>query len=262
MISEELFNDRGRRWVYFGRDAAKPDTLIDTNEYLVVNKDAGLLLDPGGMEIFPAVVSAVTREIALERIEAIFASHQDPDIVSSLSLWLSLNDRLTVYVPWVWSLFIPHFGGARAVTPVPDEGMAIPLGGSNDLQLIPAHYMHSSGNFSLYDPVAKILFSGDIGAALLPKDHTDIFVSSFDRHIQYMEAFHKRWLPSNRAKDDWVERVSKLDIQMMVPQHGALFKGEDVGRFLQWLKDLKVGSAVANEPAEEPAAAKGEKKKK
>ena len=35
---------------------------------------------------------------------------------------------------------------------------------------IPAHYCHSSGTFSLYDPTAGILFSGDIGADLSGKE--------------------------------------------------------------------------------------------
>ncbi|HEB72610.1 MAG TPA: MBL fold metallo-hydrolase [Nitrospirae bacterium] len=244
MIKEELFNEGGRRWIYFGRDTGRPSTLIDTNEYLVVDGDAGLLLDPGGMEIFPSVVSAVSREISLEKIETIFASHQDPDIVSSLSLWFSLNNDIKVYAPATWTLFIPHFGGAREINAIPDEGMILPLGESSDIQLIPSHYVHSSGQFTVYDPVAKILFSSDIGAALLPEDYTDIFVKDFDKHIVYMEGFHKRWMPSNRAKNAWIERVNGLDIEYMCPQHGAVFKREDTQRFLLWFKELEVGSAA------------------
>jgi flavorubredoxin len=180
----------------------------------------------------------------MEDIEAIFASHQDPDIVSSLSLWLSLNDKINLYAPSIWATFIPHFGGSKEIIGIPDEGMILPLGESSDLQLVPAHYVHSSGCFTLYDPVAKILFSSDIGAALLPDDHEDIFVGNFDKHIQYMEGFHKRWMPSNRAKNAWIERVAGLKIDYMCPQHGSIFKAEDTQRFLQWFKDLEVGSAT------------------
>lgn len=247
MITEELFNDKGRRWLYFGRDKAKSSNLIDTNEYMVIHKESAMLLDPGGMEIFPSVVAAVTREVRVENIEAVFASHQDPDIASSLSLWFALNDSLQVYVPGTWSQFIPHFGGGRKLNAIPDEGMTLPLGESNDLRLIPAHYVHSSGNFSLYDPVAKILFSGDIGTALLPDDKDDIYVEDFDAHIPYMEGFHTRWMPSNKAKNAWISRVRALDINLMVPQHGAIFRKEDTQRFLEWFERLEVGSAVSGE---------------
>jgi flavorubredoxin len=244
MISHELFNNGTRRWYYFGRDPEREDHVIDTNEYLVVNAGKAMLLDPGGLEIFPSVVSAVSRQVELHDIEVLFSSHQDPDIVSSLSLWTGLIPDVQVYVSWVWSKFISHFGGGEALVSIPDEGMRIPLGGSEELEAVPAHYLHSSGNFSVYDPTARILFSGDIGAALLPDDHREIFVRDFDQHTAYMEGFHRRWMPSNRAKQHWVERVGRLKIDLLCPQHGAIFAGADIGRFLNWFSELNVGSAV------------------
>ncbi|MFQ5557650.1 MAG: MBL fold metallo-hydrolase, partial [Acidimicrobiales bacterium] len=113
-----------------------------------------------------------------------------------------------------------------------------------DLQLVPCHYVHASGHFCLYDPTARILFSSDIGAALLPPDDERVFVEDFDAHLEHMTAFHQRWMPSNRAKNDWVNRVRTLDIDMMCPQHGAVFTGEDVQRFLEWFAALEVGQAV------------------
>jgi len=239
-----LFDQGGRRWMFFGRDPDLGTNLIDTNQYVIMHNGKALLLDPGGMEIFPAVISALSRQVSLDKVEGLFASHQDPDVASSLSMWLAACPDIKVYCSWIWGGFIPHFGNGRAITPVPDEGMLLPLGGSVDLRLIPSHYMHSSGCFSLYDPQARILFSGDIGAALLPKDHKEIFVEDFSRHIPFMEGFHKRWLPSNVAKLAWIKRIRALEVDMLCPQHGAIFKGENVGRFLDWLEALEVGSAV------------------
>ena len=68
-----------------------------------------------------------------------------------------------------------------------------------------------------------------------------MFVEDFDEHIQYMRYFHQRWMPSNTAKNDWVSRVRELDIEMMAPQHGRIFKGDDVQRFLDWFEELEVG---------------------
>jgi len=243
MISREIVAKGKRRWLYYGRDKNRKDYLIDTNQYLVEDNGKGLLTDPGGLEIFPEYISILSKDIDMERLEAIFASHQDPDIVSSLSLWLEVCPQLKTYVPSTWSLFIPHFGGGSSLTSIPDAGINIPLG-SSDLVAIPAHYVHSSGNFSLYDPALKVLFSGDIGAALLPKDDAKIFVEDFDSHVQFMEGFHKRWMPSNRAKNDWVRRVRELDVTMMCPQHGCIFRGDDVKRFLDWFEALEVGNAI------------------
>ncbi|HKJ00773.1 MAG TPA: MBL fold metallo-hydrolase [bacterium] len=241
MIKKELFNNGTRRWIYIGRDPDLPEAVIDTNEYVVIDDGKALLLDPGGIEIFPAVTAMLTREVSLDSIEAIFASHQDPDIVSSLSLWLDLCPQIQVYSCWIWTTFLAHFGGYGALRAVPDHGGPLPLGRSKDLTLIPAHYCHSAGNYSLYDPQARILFSGDIGAALLPRGQNALFVEDFDAHVPAMEGFHRRWMPSNEAKNRWVQRVRQLDVDMLCPQHGAIFRGEMVGRFLDWFEAFNVG---------------------
>ena len=71
-----------------------------------------------------------------------------------------------------------------------------------------------------------------------------MFVTDFAGHIQYMDGFHRRWLASTRARDAWVAQVSKLDIDMMAPQHGLIFKGDDVKRFIDWIAGLEIGSGV------------------
>lgn len=240
--TEVIFEEGSHKWYAIVRDPSRPDYLVDTNEYLVTVGDEALLLDPGGSEIFPAVFSAVSAQFDPRKIDRVFASHQDPDIASSLSMWLEFNPDLKCYISWLWTSFVPHFGGNKdTFIPIPDQGMDIQLGGMR-LQVIPAHYLHSSGNFHLYDPKAKILFSGDVGAALLPPTEGGLFVEDFDRHIRHAEGFHKRWMGSDRAKRDWCARVSRLDIQMLCPQHGAIYRGADVGRFIDWFSHLEVGS--------------------
>ena len=239
--TKTIFQDGDHKWVAIVRDPEKPNHLIDTNEYLITSGGRGLILDPGGAEIFPAVFSALSAEFDPTKLAGIFASHQDPDICSSLALWLEFNPSMHCYISWLWSSFIPHFGGtAETFVTIPDEGMDINLEGLN-LKAIPAHYLHSSGNHNLYDKKARILFSGDVGAALLPAGADDLFVENFDAHIRHAEGFHKRWMGSNEAKRRWCERVSQLDIDMLCPQHGAIYRCSDVQRFINWFDQLQVG---------------------
>lgn len=245
MKAEVLFQGDGYQFIVFGRDPSKSSDVIDTNEYLVVNQGRGLLMDPGGTEIFPEVVNSISEYVDISQIDAIFGSHQDPDILSSLALWLAVCPDAKIHVPWLWTGFITHFGCTyQNMVPVKDEGGTIDLAG-HELQLIPAHYLHSSGNLHLYDPSSKILFSGDVGAALLPADQTGLFVEDFDQHVQYMEGFHKRWMPSGQARDHWLARVRAMDIEMLCPQHGAIFRGDDVHRFFDWFESLELGVATA-----------------
>lgn len=244
MKSEILFEEGSHKWIVMGRDLEKKEEVIDTNEYIIINEDQAMLLDPGGIEIFPQVLTEITKYVSTDNIKVIFASHQDPDISSSLAMWLDLCPNVKVYCSWIWTGFIAHFGmGTKLeLNPIPDEGMEMPIGTtSNQVYFVPAHYCHSSGNFSVFDPKSDILFSGDIGAALLPKDEQSLFVEDFTRHIQFMEAFHLRWMPSTNALQDWVKRARSLNPSMICPQHGSIFRGADVKKFLDWLESLNVG---------------------
>lgn len=246
MINQEIYSKNGLTWQMFCRDPERSEHIIDTNEYMIISDGEALIMDPGGTEIFSSVVSAFTEVISIQDISMIFGSHQDPDILSSLPLWMGLCPDTKVFLPWMWSGFIAHFdiSGVGQFSLIPDEGMDVSFKSGHKVKLIPAHYVHSSGNYNLYDPEAKILFSADIGAALLPEENTSIFVEDFAEHTQYMKGFHERWMPSNRAKNDWVSRVRKLDIDFMCPQHGSVFRGEQVGQFLDWFEALEVGSGV------------------
>lgn len=235
--------DSGYQWIVFGRDPSKPESLIDTNQYMVRTANRCLLLDPGGTELFAPMLAAALHHAPVEEITDLFASHQDPDIISSLGLWDQALPEARLHAPAIWEGFLRHFGCEKIeYVPIEDTGGTIDLG-SIELELIPAHYLHSSGNFNVYDPRSKILMSGDIGAAIEPSD-APMFVEDFSEHVDKMRYFHQRWMPSNRAKNDWIKRVRKLDIEMLAPQHGRIFKGDDVGRFLDWFEALPVGSAV------------------
>jgi flavorubredoxin len=237
-----LHESDSHSWVVVGRDPNRLDSVIDTNEYIITSGDEAILLDPGGVEIFPQALTAVSTIIDIRKIKAYFCSHQDPDIMSSLALWLTLTPDAKIYLPWLWSGFVAHFGGefVKNFHLLPDEGGSVELGGKT-FQFIPAHHCHSAGNFHFFDPEARILFSGDIGAALLPREQSDIFVQDFTKHVTYMEKFHRRWMPSQDALRIWVERVRKLKPRMICPQHGAIFMNENVKNLLDWLEDLEVG---------------------
>ena len=234
------------QWLVFGRDPDKPEKVIDTNQYLVKTANRAIILDPGGIEIFSAMLAQTLLHVGIDQITDLFASHQDPDIISSLGLWDQALPEAKLHAPWLWEGFIRHFGLEHIeYVALADEGGVIDLGEAR-LQVIPAHYLHSSGNYHIYDPVAKILMSGDVGAGLEPPG-MPMFVEDFDAHVSTMKMFHQRWMPSNRAKNDWIARVRKLDIEMLAPQHGRIFKGDDVGRFLDWFEALEVGIAVGRD---------------
>jgi flavorubredoxin len=241
MRVENLFRKASHSWMVMGRHKERRSGVVDSNHYMIQHNNHGLLLDPGGIENFSLVAAEFSKHFDLADLESIFVSCQDPDVISSLSLWVQTNPKLAINISKIWSEYITHTGvSAENIKGVNDDGGFIALGGY-DLELIPAHYLHSPGNFSLYDPQAKILFSGKIGSAVLPDEYLDFYVSDFSDYVGFMDSYHRRWMASNSAKSRWVSSVRKRDVEMICPSHGAIIKGDDVDRFLNWFDNLDVG---------------------
>lgn len=246
--SQVLYDDGSHKFIFLGWEEKEESGVIQTNQYLIIDGNEGLLLDPGGVHVFPRVLANVSEQISMDRVKYIFFTHQDPDVSSGVSLWLS-STPAKVYISGLWVRFLPHFGiyNTARVTPIPDKGMDIKFASGNRVTAIPSHFLHSVGNFSLYDPIAKILFTGDIGAAVFPEGKRYPFVENFDDHRKYMETFHKRYMASNEICRKWSERIKKLDIDIIAPQHGAIFRDDKVGAFLDWFSGLKCGTDSIDE---------------
>jgi len=215
--------------------------MVPANQHLIIHEGKGALLDPGGHKVQSHVYSDISKFITPDALEILFFSHQDPDIVASANFWFMMTNA-TGYIPAVWLRFVAHFGIdtkliGRMIS-IPDEGMRAELNGS-ELIFIPAHFIHSSGNIQVYDPVSKILYSGDLGAAI-GNDYQ--VVEDFDEHLKLMEGFHARYMPVGRALKGWVSMIRELDIEIIAPQHGAMFIGKEmVNKFIDWIETIDCG---------------------
>ncbi|MDK2864304.1 MAG: hypothetical protein PWP37_496 [Thermotogota bacterium] len=238
-----LYDDGKHKFLMLGWEEAEEEGIVQTNQYLIVDNNEGVLLDPGGAHVFPRVLANVAEQLALDNVYHIFYTHQDPDVVSGIMLWLSMCENSKVYISALWTRFLPHFGifDADKVVPIPDNGMSISLRSGVELRILPAHFLHSTGNFVLYDPVARILFSGDIGVAVFPRGKRYQIVDDFEEHVRYMEGFHRRYMTSSAVCRKWVDMVSRFKIDAIAPQHGAVFTGENVRKFLEWFRNVRGG---------------------
>ncbi|MGC9106279.1 MAG: MBL fold metallo-hydrolase [Thermoprotei archaeon] len=245
-----LKEEGNHKFVWLSIDEAEMEKGILTNQYLLMVGDKGMVLDPGGPLVFERVFEAVTKFIDPNNLEYIFLSHEDPDIMSGMQLWLGYCPNAKVLVSDLWDRFLPHVGidmKMSNVVRIPFQGMEIKLNGDT-IKIIPAHYLHSPGNFHVYDPVSKVYFSGDLGAAILPKGKWYLIVEDFEEHKKYMEAFHRVYLANKKALDVWLNLIKGLDIEIIAPQHGAVFEGENVKKFLDWLRSLdRVGADLLEE---------------
>jgi flavorubredoxin len=56
-----------------------------------------------------------------------------------------------------------------------------------------------------------------------------------------MEAFHRRYMVSNKILRLWAAMVRSLPIRMIVPQHGCPMEGPAVQAFIDWAEGLTCG---------------------
>lgn len=223
---------------------------VQANQFLLIDNGAAALIDPGGDLTYTPLSIELSKHVDIKDLQYIFASHQDPDIIASLPRWLMHSD-CKVLTSKLWSRFLPHLASSfvthkmteafqERIISVPDKGGKVRLG-HYDIHIIPAHFLHSVGNFHFYDPVSKILFSGDMGASMGCDDDISP-VENFEEHVQYMEGFHRRYMASNRACRHWADRVARMDIEIMMPQHGRAIAGKkNIAKFLKWISELRCG---------------------
>lgn len=244
-MAVELYNRDGHVCLAFYDlvDEAK-DHAVQCNQFLISDHGHGALVDPGGNMTYNSLLMAMQKYFPSKELNYILASHPDPDIIASVNKWF-VASSCKVMISALWTRFVPHFTTGRDVTGriegIPDAGMDISLGQCR-IKAIPAHFMHAEGNFQFYDPVSKILFSGDMGASMIDQRDASSPVADFDAHVPQMFGFHRRYMVANKICRYWANMVRTLDIDMIVPQHGARFEGRDmVNRFVDWIENLPCG---------------------
>ncbi|WP_088284103.1 MBL fold metallo-hydrolase [Ideonella sp. A 288] len=239
----ELYHQDGHSCLMFHDLCDVGGEAVQANQFLIVDDHTGAIIDPGGNLAYNDLFIGVTRHFPPNKLSAILASHADPDIVASLDRWTT-STQAKIYVSTLWERFLPHFckpGKTEGrIIGIPDAGMRIRIG-RHDIVALPAHFLHAEGNFQFYDPVSRILFSGDLGVSMLEGKKCATPVRALADVLPHMEAFHRRYMVSNKILRCWADMVETLKIDMIVPQHGAPLAGPAVQEFIDWARELQCG---------------------
>lgn len=243
-MSVELYNSKSHTCLMFTDLIDEGGAAIQANQFLIVDNGEGAIIDPGGNLSFNELFMSLSQYFRPQELRYLIASHADPDIIASLDRWLTSTSAKLV-IPKIWARFAPHFAKAGKtdgrVLGVPDAGALLPLG-RGDLHMLPAHFMHAEGNLHFYDPVSRILFTGDLGVSLTSGTRAQQSVTELAPHIPLMEGFHRRYMVSNKILRLWVNMVRHLPISMIAPQHGAPIRGERaIQDLFDWLENLECG---------------------
>lgn len=238
-----LYKDDQHQCIQLNNQAI--DGVIQPNQFIVKHDSRGMLIGCGGQRIYKTVLAALSAHLPSGSLDYIFLPHQDPDIGSGLNLWLPIC-KAQVLISSLWTRFLPAFcvqGLLESrVSSIPDQGMGIDLAGSS-LVVVPAHFLYSPGNFHLYDPVSKILFTANLGASINSQAENIETEEEFLRHVPQMALLHNRYMPGSDACRRWTVLARQLDVEMIVPQYGARITGKTiVEKFYQWVEKEKTAA--------------------
>lgn len=229
--------DDGRHGVYW--IGITDETAFRCNTYLIRDGDQALLVDPGNRGFFEQVRSRVGQLMPPEEVTGLILCHQDPDVAASMVDWLDLNPKLEVISTARTHVLLPHYGRARYPAVEVREASARKLPSGGELRFIEAPFLHFPGAFATYDATSKVLFSGDVWAAL--DVQWRLVVDDFEMHVPAMDLFHLDYMASNVASRGFAKKLVGLDIEAIAPQHGSIIPRRYVPRDLEYLDKLRCG---------------------
>ena len=101
--------------------------------------------------------------------------------------------------------------------------------------------MHFAGAIATYDSQTKVLFSSDLFGAF--SGQAALYADEWPRnsYMESMLSFHENYMPSNKNLRPVMEKLSKMAINVIAPQHGAIIR-KDIPGHISALQELECGS--------------------
>ncbi|MBF0169993.1 MAG: MBL fold metallo-hydrolase [Nitrospinae bacterium] len=225
----------GIYWVGFYDEKSS----LHCNPYLLIDGDEAALIDSGTIPHFPIVMRKVIDLVELGQVSYLIAQHQDPDVCGNIAVVEDLleNPALKIVAHGHTVRLIRHYGTHSEYYPVEENDYRLTLKSGRVLRFIFTPYLHSPGAIATFDEATGTLFSSDLFGGL----SRNWSLKARPGYIEAMEAFHRIYMPSNKVLRPTIERLEKLPITRILPQHGSVIEGDDVKVAMAHLKELACG---------------------
>jgi flavorubredoxin len=223
---------------------------LHCHPYLLIDEGDVVLFDPGSVPHFHIVMRKVMDLVDPEEISTIVASHQDPDVCGNLAVVEDVIGRsdLKIVAHTNTIRLIRHYGLRSDFYPVEQNGFSLKLRSGRRLEFIFTPYLHSPGAIATYDPQTRTLFSSDLfGAVSGGEGGEDWSLFVPPDFPASMDLWHQTYMPSNALLKPCMERLERLEIDRILPQHGSIIEGENVGRAIRHLKSLPCGGDLVGD---------------
>jgi flavorubredoxin len=222
-------------WVGFYDEEAS----LHCNPYLLIDDEDVVLIDPGTIPHFAIVMRKVIDLVDPGAVNYIVAQHQDPDVCGNLAVVEDVvgNRDLKVVAHTNTIRLIRHYGIRSDFYPVELKDYTLTLKSGRKLTFIFTPYLHSPGAIVTYDEKTRTLFTSDLFGGM--SKNWSLFAGS--GYLEAIDAFHRVYMPSNAVLRPVIEKLSKMKIDRILPQHGSIIEGEEVAVAMERLRNLKCG---------------------
>ncbi|MEA2100220.1 MAG: ATP-binding protein [Campylobacterota bacterium] len=207
--------------------------------YLIVNGNESILIDPGSMMEFDAVLEKTKELIPLKNVKYIIVHHQDPDLVASVPALEKLINRedLQIVTHSRMTVLIKHYMIKSDYYEIDKNDFVLNTNNGISLKFITTPYCHSPGAYVSYEPNTKVLFSSDIFGGL--EESWQFYAD--ENYFEKAKLFHEEYMPSRNIFNYTLNKIKKLDIEMIAPQHGSIIKREYIDKLIEDMKKLDCG---------------------
>ncbi len=206
--------------------------------YFIENGNESILVDPGSMLEFDAVVRKINTISSMNNVKYIILHHQDPDLAASVPEMEKLIDRddLLIITHSRMVPLVKHYMIKSDYYEI--DKHQYKLDSKNlHLQFLTTPYCHSPGAFVTYEPSTKTLFSGDIFGGI--EESWEFYAG--DDYFEKAKQFHAEYMPSRDIFNYALSKIETLDINLIAPQHGSMIEKERIDPLIQQMKALECG---------------------
>jgi diguanylate cyclase (GGDEF)-like protein len=206
------------------------------NQYLIVNDEDIILVDPGPVTMFEQLKEAVNEIINFDLINNILITSADIEKVSSLQKIIDiLPIRPKIITSWNIKLSIETLGLDFEYLIV-DYNESADFLDKNHLDIIPIPYLNSPGTYIVYDEKRKVLFSGNLFGAIANNlgKYADI------DYFNYMVAYHEYSFASSEVLDPIIDYIEKLEIDFIAPFYGSMIN-KNINEAIKKIKYINAG---------------------
>ncbi len=214
------------------------DDPFQCHPYFIENGNESILVDPGSMLEFDAVVKKINAISSMSAVKYIILHHQDPDLAASVPEMEKLIDRddLLIITHSRMVPLVKHYMIQSDYYEIDKHAYKLDSKGLH-LKFITTPYCHSPGAFVTYEPSTKVLFSGDIFGGI--EESWEFYAD--DNYFEKAKQFHAEYMPSRDIFNYALSKIEALDINLIAPQHGSMIEKKRIAPLIAQMKTLECG---------------------